>query len=593
MSFADDSTEYYNPENSLIEIDDHDNTSNDHCVAKGQRGNKSHASVQTSHRLANAPTPSILELQRRIKEAQSEKRHLLGGINRTVSRKSHLMAKRIQLPEYKKLTEKFSPSFKRTCLNLYLSSPTFYNRKLSEGFPFPSLRKLRKHVAAMMRTVSDGCELLRMKACAMTDEQRACVLRVFQVKLKPKVYYGLSRLATVFMINGFTSNWHQLVSYHSSESALPPDKLNDLIESTIARLHSINLKVVAICIDDSNAGTTEMASALQNRWKVQFMFDIQQLVIELWKIFVKTDLTLDGKILNGFENIVDGSARCTLENIKGCHDRLAGLETVGDAKNVAFEACQSKILLTLKSVMALWKDETSYKGFLLSVESVANFLYHYRYTLKTKLPPSLMNPVQFNRVSKKFFVAELMNVSFIRHDPGLREVNDILCESRDAFPSKNARVTTFKEARFVGTSYRTDEGLKENFQKNICKYLLKKCLSVHECSHCENYAVSQSTDTENEFSESGKEGIQQLLDLKTVHSHFSSFVESMELIFQQKLENFSDLQDAAVLQLTKSFRLLKLKHPCKDFPFSYVTLLFARVRLYYELMKINSAKCVL
>ncbi|VEN53910.1 unnamed protein product [Callosobruchus maculatus] len=721
--YGGESMDYFNEENSVIEIDndEEENSINDvkmvipvtsnYCNTMFNsldKGKKNTVSVQTPSKLGSN-SPNIMALQKQIKTARQVERTLTRKIERAVSRKRDIMGNSIKLPEYKKLTKKyfhnggaadfiislladasnaasgadhrFPPAFKRTCLNLYLTATPFYERKLGEGFPLPPAQTLRDHAEAILRA-SGGCrdhfELLRMKAAGMTELQRKCVLRVCQVPLKPQVYYGVKtdrltglvqdeatgelkhvQQSTIFMLEGFSSNWVQLVSYHFSVSSVSSEKLAKLLEETVTRLSSIKLEVVAV-ICDVNKNTEQMADFLQisaessyftlhNR-QILFMFEVQQLSGQLWDVFLNTDLLLNGSpvslrsqkthktfmsllpkrderltrlfgrkyykrivrksmvrvfsecakktqetqgtmlffdVLKDFEDLVHEPERIDLSTVKECHDRFDKLEAIDP--DIDFETCKRNILVTLRSIMTLWIEMGADKG-LISVRSLVDFLGYNRCG-RTKISSEPMTPILFNKAFKHFFLSELMNVSFIENDPSFNEINSILCRPS---PIKSPPGRS-KEAKLIGSDYRVDGGLQRDFPKNVCAYLLRKCLSVHGCSKCETYVSLQSVRIETEcgqldgvFSQRGNE---ESIDLKAVHRDFVSFVKSMEVIFQKKLESFEAVQDSAVAQLARAFWCLKLEHPCLRFPFKYVTLLFARARLYYELRRLNEEKC--
>nr|CAI5847878.1 unnamed protein product [Callosobruchus analis] len=690
--------DYSNEGNSVIEIDnDEDKKSIDAKMVTpimcdyyklSHKGQRNTVSVQTLSKLCSNSS-YLVALQQEIDLAQRQKKALTRRLERTLSKRSKLMADRIKLQDYKKLTKKyfhnrgvsdfiinlldssessinrrFSPAFKRTCLNLFLTASPFYERKLIEGFPLPRSQTLRDYAEATMQA-ADGCldhfELLRMKADGMTDSQRACVLRMFQVQDEATGQLKHAQLSTVFMLHGFASNWLQLISYHFSESPLSFDQLANLLEETISRLHSTKLNVVAL-ICDANKNTKQMAEllnvsaecnylTLQNRPPIPFMFEAQQLSVQLWDVFAKTDLLLNGclvslrthkklagllptrhekltrlfgrkcykrilrkktvrvfsecakkeetratlrffDILKDFEELAYEPEKVALNTLKLCYDHFEKLDTID--RNIDFETCKRNILVTLRSVMTLWTEVGMDRGFI-SVRSLIDFVGYNR-SAKKKISSelSLMTPLLFNEAFKHFFVSELMNVSFIKNDASLNEINNILCKSSGKCPMRDSGL--FKEAQLIETDYRTDGGLKRDFPRHICMYLLRKCLSVHGCSKCETYVSLQSVRPESEraqladvFSRQNA-ATEETIDLKAVHRDFVGFVKSMEVIFRKKLDNFATFKNGAVAQLTKSFRCLKLEHPCLRFPFQYVTLLFARVRLYHELRRLDEGK---
>ncbi|KAL1489542.1 hypothetical protein ABEB36_013496 [Hypothenemus hampei] len=136
--------------------------------------------------------------------------------------------------------------------------------------------------------------------------------------------------------------------------------------------------------------------------------------------------------------------------------------------------------------------------------------------------------------------------------------------------------------------YQTSDVLKKNFETYISGYLVKKCLKVHECETCRNYARSvDELDNDRIF-----------CYFKSYHQNTSIFGGLMMpgndfVLFISKLDNFfrtafeEIIIKPNIVKTLLSSTTCDFKHPCDFFPYQYLLKLFFRVSLYYTLKTIN------
>jgi hypothetical protein len=146
--------------------------------------------------------------------------------------------------------------------------------------------------------------------------------------------------------------------------------------------------------------------------------------------------------------------------------------------------------ITISGLLHLWNFQLGDKySFLLTRRMNQDVLENFFGTIRQQ-NGNCINPtaIQFQRSFKKVMCIKLFHSGTENcegdGDKMLLRLNDINAEET---PSKTPAPINNNEA-IVDFDYHTSDILQKKFERYICGYLIRKCLNVHTCSVCENYA---------------------------------------------------------------------------------------------------------
>lgn len=155
--------------------------------------------------------------------------------------------------------------------------------------------------------------------------------------------------------------------------------------------------------------------------------------------------------------------------------------------------------------------------------------------------------------------------------------------------SRTSTTTTVPLIQQVPTDYHTDDLLQQNFARYVCGYLMKKCLTIHCCEICEQYAKSYSDLDDSSlycYMRAYNNSESHFGSLLMPHDNFVYFISKLEILFKSSFEELS-VGNNLVNNFIGIFKKVDFLHPCNSFPKEYLLRLYVRIRIFYTLKDIN------
>ena len=226
-------------------------------------------------------------------------------------RTAKFLSSQIKLQGKDKHGFRYSNSDKELALALYYQSPKCY-RTLRKLFHLPSKQTLlnwTKFIDVQPGISDFIMNVLAIKAKAMNESEKNCVLLMDEVSLKPGYQYDIrndiidgfvdyghlgrknrgANRALVFMIRGLKSCIKQTIGYFFSQNACPAGNLKSLLLSVIDKVNGSGFRVRAV-IGDVGSSNSSMVFSKMNLnenepffhhgdRKVYFIFDPLHLLV--------------------------------------------------------------------------------------------------------------------------------------------------------------------------------------------------------------------------------------------------------------------------------------------------------------------------
>ena len=175
---------------------------------------------------------------------------------------------------------KWSSATVKNALQLHFAcGPTGYRVLLSQRYPLPSLRTLRRSIQFVKfesGILAEVFHFLAIKVRDMSIHERECCLTLDEMSITPGVEFdtrsghfigdvtlpdhkGVATHSLVFMLGGVTTRWKQTVAYYYTGNSTDGSVFAPIVLSIIKRCYDIGLNVAAI--------TCDMGSANRAMWK--------------------------------------------------------------------------------------------------------------------------------------------------------------------------------------------------------------------------------------------------------------------------------------------------------------------------------------
>lgn len=210
-------------------------------------------------------------------------------------------------------------------------------------------------------------------------------------------------------------------------------------------------------------------------------------------------------------------------------------------------------------------------------------------------------PIQFSRAFKKLFCLNSINI----HAEGgncIEDFDEALVNITRVDIASHKDLVEFErkidEPLVKDTDYINIDLTEANAHVYICGYYLKKCLYIHACSICFEYAKSNTNLTDEvlfthfkAYSTDSTFG-----SLCVAPESFIEAINALNNKFDEHFNEFAILPNCG-LKIKNKLESVEIQHPCKDFPKDYLLNLFIRLRIYAKLkfinrdIKNNKAKC--
>lgn len=155
---------------------------------------------------------------------------------------------------------KWSQNTVKRALQLHFScGPIGYNMLLSQNYPLPSLRTLRRRLQVLCFEPGVLCKVfyfLALKAETMTSQERECCLTLDEMSITSSVEYdsrtghflgdvtlpshsGPATHCLVFMLAGLVTRWKQPVAYHYTGNSTDGSVFADIVLEIIREYYAI------------------------------------------------------------------------------------------------------------------------------------------------------------------------------------------------------------------------------------------------------------------------------------------------------------------------------------------------------------------
>lgn len=161
----------------------------------------------------------------------------------------------------------------------FSAGTTAYNLLRSMSIPLPAVSTLQRrmqHVKMEPGVLQEVFSMLELKAAAMDDLERNCVLTLDEMAITPGVelhmgtgqlygnvtlpgHRGRATHACVFMLAGVTTRWKQVVAYHYSGNSTNGAVYQPIVTALVEAAASVGLHVVCV--------TSDMGSPNRAMWK--------------------------------------------------------------------------------------------------------------------------------------------------------------------------------------------------------------------------------------------------------------------------------------------------------------------------------------
>src|SRR5688572_27578670 len=152
---------------------------------------------------------------------------------------------------------------------LFACGPSGYKLLLSQGYPLPATRTLRKSLEGIRfdsGLLKEVFELLRLKVAEMHDKEKDCALTLDEMSISPSAEYdtrtgrlmgevtlpghsGRATHAMVFMLSGISTRWKQTVAYYFTGNSVYGSALKPIVVNIITKAWEIGLRVRTVTCD--------------------------------------------------------------------------------------------------------------------------------------------------------------------------------------------------------------------------------------------------------------------------------------------------------------------------------------------------------
>lgn len=251
-------------------------------------------------------------------------------------------------------------------------------------------------------------------------------------------------------------------------------------------------------------------------------------------------------------------------------------------------------IITIKGLIQLWDCLSEKFKFLFTRRLNQDVLENFFGTIRQQ-NGNCVNPtaIQFQRSFKKLLCVKLFHSGTENcegdTDSMLLKLNDINVvdeAATDPLPDNEP---------VIDCDYHTSDIVQKNFERYVCGYLIRKCLRIHTCSVCVDYANSvkdlDDTTLFCYFKAYENTKMSTFGNLMMPDDNFVSYISKLHIVFQSHFEELS-MYTNILKQFMQLCENISFQHPCNNFPHSYVTKLYFRFRIFYTLKRINrNFKC--
>jgi len=257
-------------------------------------------------------------------------------------------------------------------------------------------------------------------------------------------------------------------------------------------------------------------------------------------------------------------------------------------------------LVSISGLRMLWHslNPTNKPGFSictgrLNQDSQENLFGTFRQQHGNNTNPT---PVQFIQSFKKIFCLQ-----YFKHSPGancIEDLDQVLGHMNDKPNNKIMNVLAPEEKHIfkfkslqVGTvDYRKLNIPEANAYTYVCGYLMKKCLEIHSCQVCVDYANCQKTINKSfllsffkSYSSNNDSNFGKLL---MPHNDFYNYILKLENIFIEQFPIIA-IRDNVGYLLNDFLCNVRFNHPCELFNKQFLMKLFIRFRIFSSVKFLN------
>lgn len=254
--------------------------------------------------------------------------------------------------------------------------------------------------------------------------------------------------------------------------------------------------------------------------------------------------------------------------------------------------------ITIKSILGLWEviSKEGFKFLLtrrINQDALENFFGTVRRQSGCCVNPT---PIQFMRAFKKLFTLRFLNSGGENcgDDYGkiLSQLEDFqnidFFETEVETHSENKNIILNIPLSETDCDYRYHD-VEKNSIRYICGYLIKKCLTVHSCEVCKQFANAHQeldeTTILSHFKAYENSSRSTFGNLYMPHNNFFIYICMLEKIFKDNLEKL--IIKNVLANFIEIFKNITFEHSCCNFPYNYLIKLYTRMKLYYTLKFIN------
>lgn len=394
-----------------------------------------------------------------------------------------------------------------------------------------------------------------------------------------------------FCYNGKLTSWQHVVQFYNSDKIL----LNRLAPKlTDAHVNPTNREKMKVYLAAQVLSAT-VAAGMNTHVALQKLSTDAIGTIEFIELFdrlfdvMNSSQTTNAKEFNrafkGLDYQVQFLKQCLnfLENVK-----VLNLKNEKVTHRIKSLRC---FRITINGLLLLWKTLVSV-GFeylftrRLCQDVVENFFGAIRQQGGNAINPT---PIQFKRAFKKLFSVDFFAFENQNCLPDFDEILKLKVTNVDRYDTAATTNTTLIHLNLKDCDYRfhADE---QNAIRYICGYLIKKCLNVHTCQKCEEFANAHQnldeTTLYSQFRAYQTKNLETFGKLYMPQDNFFYYVCELEQIFVENFEKTAVL-DNVLTTLIELYKAVHFQHPCEDFPHNYLLRLYSRMRLFYCLKFIN------
>lgn len=132
--------------------------------------------------------------------------------------------------------------------------------------------------------------------------------------------------------------------------------------------------------------------------------------------------------------------------------------------------------------------------------------------------------------------------------------------------------------------------MEQNAIRDICGYLIRKCINIHTCQNCVDFANTHQnldeTSLYSQFRACQTKTLDIFGNLYMPHDNIFYYVCELEQIFIDNFEKIA-LMENTLETFIELYKSIPFQHHCKNFPYGYLIRLYSRMRLFYSLKFIN------